>query len=234
MLKSVALDSLCRLGANVFAFLLSACCPGCGQAGTLLCASCGDLLRSDASLAVRTRGGIEVRAAYVYDGAAARCIRRLKEDGVTTLARPMGTALRNARRMLEPGILVPVPTTATAYRRRGYRVPDLLIRRAGERPHPVLATVRATGDQRRLGRAQRATNVDGSMRATRVPGTCDAVIVDDVITTGATIDEAARALAAAGYRVRGAVVLAATPRRSSRERDTVELDGDNRVTGGLA
>ena len=223
-------DAWRALGAEMLAFLLAAECPGCQRGGTLLCEACRMQLRPQ-PVGTRTPGGIPVRAALMYEGVPAWCIRRVKEDGMTLLARPLGLALRGLLAEQHPRLLVPVPTGRASFRRRGYRVPELLIRRAGAEPHRLLRTVRTVGDQRGLGRAQRTRNVDGSMRALRGDGAREVVIVDDVVTTGATVDEAARALSAAGYRVVGAVALAATPRRSETRRDTAELDGDNRGRG---
>lgn len=130
------------------------------------------------------------------------------------LARPLGAALSAVLtpRAREGVLLVPVPTSGAAYRRRGYRVPELLIRRAGHHSHRMLRPTRRTHDQRDLDRGQRARNVAGSMRVVGPQGAGRmVVIVDDVVTTGATIDEAARALRAAGYRPGCAVALAATP-----------------------
>jgi predicted amidophosphoribosyltransferase len=97
-------------------------------------------------------------------------------------------------------------------------VPDLLIRRAGFRGERMLRQTRPTRDQRELDRDERARNVADSMRArgARHAGR-EVVIVDDVVTTGATIDEAARALRAAGFLPVCAIALAATPgRRDTR------------------
>ncbi len=157
-----------------------------------------------------------VVAALTYEGVPARCIRRLKEEGETLLARPLGAALRVAIDEFLPGTgrarLVPVPTSRAAFRRRGYRVPDLLIRRAGLSVSRLLAPTRTTADQRGLDIAERRRNVAQSMRVRHARGGRDILLVDDVITTGATLDEAARALTAAGNRMLGAVTLAATPR----------------------
>lgn len=221
-------DLLRRLGGEMLAFLLASECPGCGRGGTLLCDGCRMQLLPRRTI-TRTPGGMPVQVALPYEGVPARCIRRVKEDGMTLLARPLGSALRGVLARRTPALLVPVPTTRASFRRRGYRVPELLIRRAGEQPHRLLRSVRAVGDQRGLSRAQRTSNVEGSMRASAAATPREVVIVDDVVTTGATLDEAARALSAAGYRVRGAVALAATPRRSDRARDTAEMDDDNRV-----
>ncbi len=160
-----------------------------------------------------TPAGLPVRSALAFDGVAARCIRRLKGEGDTLVARPLGAALASVLTPLVTAAtwVVPVPTSRSAFRRRGYRVPDLLVRRARADPHAVLATVGARPDQRGLGARARQANVRGTMRARRRGGGAQAVVVDDVVTTGATLDEAARTLTAAGFRVVAAVALAATP-----------------------
>lgn len=163
-----------------------------------------------------TPGGLRVHAALGYEGVVARCVRRLKGHGETHLARPLGAALAA---VLTPLVspetwVLPVPTSPGAFRRRGYRVPELLVRRAGERPQRVLSTRARPLDQRHLGARARAVNVRGVMRARQPGGGAGAVLVDDVVTTGATLDEAFRAATAAGFVVLSAVALAATPRRS--------------------
>ncbi|KJQ53698.1 ComF family protein [Microbacterium sp. SA39] len=203
------------ISAEVAAFLLAASCAGCDEPGQLLCTACRAQL-VPRPLRERTPGGLELRAALAYEGVAARCIRRLKGDGETLLARPLGAALSS---VLSPVVapstwIVPVPTSRGAFRRRGYRVPELLIRRAGECPQRVLSLVRRSADQRGLGARARAQNVHGAMRARAEGDGAEAILVDDVVTTGATLDEAARALHVAGFTVVCAVALAATPKRA--------------------
>lgn len=209
-----------RLLAELGGFLLGAGCAGCDLPGVLLCDMCRSSL-APRPVDVTTPSGLSVRAALSFEGVVARCIRRLKGEGETLLARPLGGALAPVlmRALDAPGgagevLVVPVPTTRAAYRRRGYRVPELLIRRAGVRGTGLLRVSRARADQRGLGVAERAQNVNGAMRARRAGSGERVVLVDDVVTTGATFDEAARALAAAGYEVISAVALAATPSRS--------------------
>lgn len=203
------------LADELAAFVLSGSCAGCDAPGTLLCADCRCELRARPARTT-TPEGMPVIAALAFEGVAARCIRRVKEDGETLLARPLGAALADVIGPLcaeHPGaLLVPVPTGRAAFRRRGYRVPELLMRRAGFIPARVLAQTRRTADQRELDLGQRRRNVSGSMRARHARDARDAILFDDVVTTGATLDEGARALTAAGFRVRGALALAATPR----------------------
>lgn len=204
------------IGTEVLSFVLAASCVGCGRPGALLCGPCQAALEPQ-PIERRTPRGLRVRAALPLEGVAARCVRGLKDQGMTMLARPLGAALAA---VLVPAIddgadgrfaAVPIPTRRAAFRRRGYRVPELLIRSAGAAVHRRLAPVGRAADQRGLGVRQRARNVRGTMRAS-APGGTAVVLVDDVVTTGATFDEAARALEAAGARVIMAVALAAAPR----------------------
>ena len=203
---------LARTADEVAAFLLGAACAGCDEPGTLLCDPCRAVL-APRLVHRQTPGGLSVVAALPFEGVAARVIRRLKEQGETTLSRPLGQALAAAVDEVGEGALVPIPTSRAAFRRRGFRVPELLIRRAGYVPRRLLLPARATADQRELGREARARNVRGSMRVAGVRHPTSALVVDDVTTSGATLDEAARVLSEAGIRVVGAVTVAATPAR---------------------
>jgi predicted amidophosphoribosyltransferase len=203
--------------ADALALLLPVSCAGCDEPDVDLCQRC--LLALDPSPSrqvVEAPGGaIAVSSGLPFEGVAARVMRAIKEDGRTGLARALAPALRTAMTELGAGeavIIVPLPTSRAAYRRRGYRVPDLIARRAGFRVERLLRQARRTGDQRGLDRAERRRNVDRSLVATGAAGR-KVVVVDDVVTTGASLAEAVRALRAAGADVVGAVTVAATPRR---------------------
>jgi len=179
-----------------------------------------------------------------YDGAVRTMLLGHKEGGRLALARPLGAALARAVRAgaadgaVGAGApsasgaavvaLVPAPSRRAAVRSRGHEATLRLalsaareLRRGGvdARVLRVLRATRRVADQAGLSAAARAANLRGAMR---VPGQLaplvrvgQVVVVDDVITSGATLAEAARALRAAGADVILAATIAATARRGS-------------------
>ena len=191
-------------------------CAGCDTPDTPLCAACREALMPH--LRARRTGGLRVWSGLAFEGVAARTLRAAKEDGRTGLLRALAPALAAsvaaalAASTAGPVALVPVPTSPGAMRRRGYRVVETIARRADLPFRRLLAAGTGAADQRRLGRAERAQNVAGVMHAQPARG-LRVIVLDDVVTTGATLGEAERALTAAGARVLGAATVASTPRR---------------------
>lgn len=208
--------------AEALALLLPVACAGCDEPDTALCERC--ILALTPMPVHRTLdvpgGTVALWSALSFEGVAARVVRAIKEDGRTGLLAALAPALEVslASAGAAGALLVPLPTSRASYRRRGFRVPDLLIRRAGFRPHRLLAYTRRTSDQRGLDRAGRRRNVEGSLRASPDAAGRRVVVVDDVVTTGATLAEAVRALRAAGAEVVAAVAVAATPRNHGGRR----------------
>jgi predicted amidophosphoribosyltransferase len=168
-----------------------------------------------------------VVAAGRYAGALRAAIVAVKDGGRADVRPQLAPLLADSIRVAGAGhadlVLVPMPSSRRAVRRRGEASVALLARRAQEvlaGPHrvvPALTPARRLADQAGLGSAARKANLLG---AYAVPSQwrglirgCDVLLVDDVVTTGATLTEGARALRAAGANVVGAAVVAATQRR---------------------
>jgi predicted amidophosphoribosyltransferase len=116
-------------------------------------------------------------------------------------------------------VLVPIPSAAGAVRRRGFDATASMAQLAARRlraRYPLTARLaltqgRRVADQAGLGAAARRENLFGAFRLRKmIPGA--AVLVDDLVTTGSSLAEAARALRAAGIWVLGAATVAATVR----------------------
>lgn len=211
----MTLTPAARIAEEVLGFLMCSSCAGCGAFAAELCDDC----RAQLVPRIQRRelpSGVPVFAGLAFEGVAARAIRQLKDPGRTALARPLGLLLGEALRAAQmPGIgLVPIPTSRVAFRRRGIRVPELLVRGAGLRPERLLLPARPARDQRALSIAARAANVRGTMRLSGGAGRPrEVVLVDDVMTSGATLEEACRVLREAGFRVVAGVCVASTPKR---------------------
>lgn len=195
-------------------------CAVCAVDGAALCPTCTALL-ADGGFARRLDAGVVVHSAAEWDERTAAILRGVKEDGRTALLRPLGAALACVvRRAAPPGmrvLIVPVPSRSTALRRRGFSVVGLMLRRAGLPAADILRFTRTVVDQRGLGRQERQRNLRGAVRlAGAVPKPCDGVLlVDDVVTTGATLSAAAQAFGGASVRVLGAATVLTTRAENS-------------------
>jgi predicted amidophosphoribosyltransferase len=235
--------------------LLPRTCAGCGVPGSDVCPRCRRWLGSPRLAAPRRHlpGLPPTVAAGPYAGPVRPVVLAFKEHGRAELARPLGAALALAVTVLlsavpappaagSPVLLVPVPSSPAAVQRRGRdHVRELARSAAGDlraagvpaRSLPVLGRRRGTRDSAGLGAEERRRNLAGRLgprplgRGRLPAGTL--VLVDDVVTSGATLAEAARALsdllgaAAPGgapqppaTRPVLAAVVAATPRRTVR------------------
>jgi predicted amidophosphoribosyltransferase len=191
---------------DAIAVLLPVDCAGCGAADRAVCAACLAEL-DEPAIESRTPGGLLVRSTVRYEGTARALLIALKEQDRTDVARPLA---RHLATLLPPALpLVAVPPSPAAWRRRGYDPVRLLVRRPTLR---VLRVARETAAQKSLGVNERAVNRAGFLRATRSLAGLRVAIVDDVVTTGATLDAAAFAIQSAGGEVDHAVTFAATPR----------------------
>ena len=106
-----------------------------------------------------------------------------------------------------------MPATRAAVRRRGYDPVRLLLARSGVRESRVFGPARPHRSQKTLSVLERAANLEGAFRVRGVVRDRRFLLVDDVVTTGSTLLEAARELRAEGAVVVAAATVAATPKR---------------------
>ena len=165
--------------------------------------------------------GIPLIAANDYRPHLEKLVPAFKDDGALHLASLLSKRLSVALWCLDlpAGVsLVPVPSLASAVRRRGMDHGATLAASAarglGMTWKAHLSRTIVGVDQRTLGAMGRQHNVRHSMRVRGNPGTV--VIVDDVCTTGASLTEAARALSAAGALVVAGAVIADADRNTRR------------------
>ena len=145
------------------------------------------------------------RAACLLQPPADRLVHQLKYRGWRALAAPLArimAAVGWPAEVHEPAVVVPVPTTARRIRQRGYNQAQLLAHELASATartmHPLLRRVSATRTQTTLQPAARAANVAGAFVADRDVAGAHVLLVDDVLTTGATAAECARVLDRAG------------------------------------
>ena len=148
---------------------------------------------------------------------------RFKFSGSLAAGRVLSACwLRSGFPPLMPELLVPVPLHTSRLRKRGYNQALELARPLAQRfglplAHDVLSRARPTGAQTELDAAARATNVRAAFAVKRMPVHKHVAIVDDVMTTGATLAECARALRAAGVERVDVWALARTPLPGRRD-----------------
>lgn len=184
-------------------------CPRCGimfrgrEGVDHLCGRCGE----------QTPPFHMARAAFVYDRSLVNVIHCFKYRGKTRLAGPLALFLWRTFCEQWAGqavdLVVPVPLHRRRLRRRGFNQCELLLREWQRHTHPsagppvafgVLERARTAVPQAGLGRREREANIRGVF-AVRRPEQVDGrhiLLVDDVITTGATAGECARTLLAGG------------------------------------
>ena len=194
------------IGAAALDLLFPRKCVGCGREGAFLCDRC----IAETPRAVDTTGiGLQlVLAPFEMKGAAQKAVHRLKYNGVRGLAAPMGAAMAQhlQRHGVAPDVIVPVPLHKSRLRERGYNQAELLARAVGrwlETPVDVglLARTESAGPQARsASREERQANVEGAFKAQREAIGKSIVIVDDVTTTGATLQSCAATVRKAGAR----------------------------------
>ncbi len=208
-------------------------CVGCGRPGRTLCSFCALGLEQAPFMVDRVEH--PVVAAGWLDGALGSVVRGYKSGAGRCLVTPLSLRLQACLEHpvlappdveARPRAIVPIPPSLRARWTRGEDIWGRVVQRTVSRMQrsgsllvyaPGLEQVRAVRDQRQLGARDRALNVVESMRVRDLalpgdPARYDWIVADDVLTTGATLREAVRALleVVPSECFRGAAVIAAT------------------------
>lgn len=240
------LETLRVAALDALAVVLPVTCASCGDIDRALCRRCAEQLARSAlvrecRLRVSAADGrrIPVFAASDYEGPTKLLIAALKERGRADAARPLALLLRMAVMALAESTEVRVsvtgaapswvpiiaPSAAKTLRARGYAHLSMLWHAAVPGASAVrgLRIIRPVRDQAGLSVTARAENLHEAYVAERGLGGERVVLVDDIVTSGATLRESVRALEAVGAVVVGCVVIAEAARRAP-ERPDAELD----------
>jgi len=219
---------LARLATALLDLAIPSACAVCGMPGGALCARCERVMpvpqdvrcercahpwpHPTPTCAECPPGVTWARYAMPYDSAVAGIISALKDSRRTGLAEPLARLM--VQRIPAPAagsVLVPIPQSPARRRERGFNQAELiashLAREWGLPMHGVLTRPDGGRQQRGASRGARLGQVQGAFVAQgRAPH--QAVLVDDVLTTGSTITAAARTLRTAGSARLGVVVTA--------------------------
>lgn len=226
------------VGVSVLDPLFPSPCAGCGDDGGPACRGCRDALAGPAHRTIPRPCPPGLPATWAvteYADPARSLLIAYKEHGAVglagvlagPLAASVGSVLAATAAGARPILLVPVPSSRRAVRARGDDVVLKLARSAASlvrrtaAPVRVVAALRharAVADSAGLSSAARAANLAGAFAVRPAYRSMLAgapiVLVDDLVTTGATLAEAVRELCAAGADVVGAATVAATQRRT--------------------
>ena len=209
--------------------VLSRACIGCDRTGAVLCTGCWERAVDPRRHGVPVEGLPPIHVGTRYEGIGRDVVQALKERGVLAATDAVGAwlalAVAQAAPARVPQVLIPVPAHRGSVVARGIdtldrvaRTAALLLRDGGREVHvhPALHRTADRGRQVGMGARQRRIAVAGSMAvrasAARSLVGSSLVVVDDVVTTGATVGEAVRALGQAGLLVTAVAAACGTPR----------------------
>ena len=192
-------------------YLLPSPCLLCSKTGKPICDGCLKLLQLE--LHLKLVNDIPVYYLTNYNKEIGQVVLSIKDKGLTALIRPLLEEITWPENF-KGAVLVPVPSTRKTEIRRGFSHTDLLAkqiaRRCGRpRVAKLLSSSKPRLDQTGLSYQQRRTNLAGAFMV-RSAISCDKpiILIDDVYTSGATMETARLALTGAGFKVLACWVIA--------------------------
>jgi ComF family protein len=213
---------------RILSFIAPHLCLVCGSEGVLLCSACATHLptipkrcyachKAQANWRVCPGHGLplaHVRTCASYDGTVKQLVGRLKFERARSAATTIAQIMAAMHADIGPHIITHVPTATTRVRQRGYDQAALIARAlARELRMPYLPLLARTSQHRQLGQSRltRKTAMEGLFRVTSplARSSLPILLVDDVMTTGASIEAAAKALRARGATTVDAITFAA-------------------------
>jgi predicted amidophosphoribosyltransferase len=187
-------------------------CYGCNALGISICTSCrSEWIPHYYKTQIKT---LNIHSAIMYTPTASKIILAAKENGLQGADELLIAAIVHvlAKATLNVGYfsLVPIPSSNKSQRRRGRSfivdVTKVISKHTGIPVNNCLELSRRVSDQSGLTRTQRSSNMQGafSLKSGAILRG-DAIVIDDVVTTGATLQEAVRALNSQGFHAFGSV-----------------------------
>jgi ComF family protein len=186
------------------------CCGRCAQPLPRAVPACAECLQGD-------RPWADLWVPFVYTWPLDELERRFKFAGSLVAGRVLSQCwLDSSFPPSRPDLLLPIPLHGSRLRSRGYNQSMELARHLGRGlaipvRHDVLQRVKRTRPQTDLDAVARAANIRGAFHVRRVPSQRHVALIDDVMTTGATLGECVRALTDAGVARVDVWALARTP-----------------------